>query len=216
MTTTNSYAKFAPNVYVAKCPEAHAKGDCIILTSKYGNETEVEIYNLVKQQDGFFFYSFVRCDGLNSQTRAAMKAERYQGYAHNAMIRSEKYCEAANEGREFLRLAEPIKIGHHSEKRHRALIERNACRMDKAVGEMRKAESYSSKIAYWESMADKIDLSMPESVEFFEFKLAQAKEKHQELKTHPEKRAHAYSLTYAKKDVNEFEKKVKLARLLWA
>lgn len=86
MTTTNSYAKFAPNVYVAKCPEAHAKGDCIILTSKYGNETEVEIHNLVKQQDGFFFYSFVRCDGSNSQTRAAMKAERYQGYAHKRAL----------------------------------------------------------------------------------------------------------------------------------
>ena len=57
--TTNTYAKFAPNVFVAKCTEPHEKGEVIVLTSKYGNETEVVIHNLVKQQDGMYFYSFV-------------------------------------------------------------------------------------------------------------------------------------------------------------
>jgi len=189
----NTYAKLCPNVFVAKCPDAHQKGDVIILTSKYGKETEVEIHNLVKTSEDAYFYSFTRCDGV-----------------------SEQYCEAANEGREFLRLGEPIKIGHHSEKRHRALIERNARRMDKSIEEMRKAESYDGKIAYWEQMAGKIDLSMPESLEFFKFELEKAKEKHQELKDKPELRTHALSLTYAKKAVNELEKKVKLAELLWA
>ncbi|MDU2243949.1 MAG: DUF3560 domain-containing protein [Haemophilus parainfluenzae] len=186
----NTYAKFCPNVFVAKCPDAHQKGDVIILTSKYGKETEVEIHNLVKTSEDAYFYSFTRCDGVNSQVRAEQKAERYQNAANNALKRSEQYCEAANEGREFLRLGEPIKIGHHSEKRHRALIERNARRMDKSIEEMRKAESYDGKIAYWE--------------------------KHQELKDKPELRTHAFSLTYAKKAVNELEKKVKLAELLWA
>ncbi|MDO9963690.1 DUF3560 domain-containing protein, partial [Glaesserella parasuis] len=32
----------------------------------------------------------------------------------------------------------------------------------------------------------------------------------------PEKREHSYSLTYAKKAVNEFKQKVRLAELLWA
>ncbi len=103
-----------------------------------------------------------------------------------------------------------------AKKRHRALIERNARRMDKSIEEMRKAESYDGKIAYWEQMAGKIDLSMPESLEFFKFELEKAKEKHQELKDKPELRTHAFSLTYAKKAVNELEKKVKLAELLWA
>ena len=212
----NTYAKFCPNVFVAKCPDAHQKGDVIILTSKYGKETEVEIHNLVKTSEDAYFYSFTRCDGVNSQVRAEQKAERYQNAANNALKRSEQYCEAANEGREFLSLGEPIKIGHHSEKRHRALIERNARRMDKSIEEMRKAESYDGKIAYWERMAGKIDLSMPESLEFFKFELEKAKEKHQELKDKPELRTHAFSLTYAKKAVNELEKKVKLAELLWA
>lgn len=211
----NTYAKFVPNVFLATCPEPHAKGDIIILTSKYGNEVEAEIHNLVKENDGYYFYSFTRCDGMNSQVRAQQKAERYQGYADNAMRRSNQFCEAANEGHEFLRLGEQIKVGHHSEKRHRALIERNARRMDKAVAEMQKAESYESRIAYWESMAGKIDLSMPESLEYFRFELDKAKKNHSELKAHPEKRAHSYSLTYAKKAVNELEKKVQLAELLW-
>ena len=214
--TINTYAKFAPTVFVAKCSEQHAKGEVITLTSKYGNETEVEIHNLVKQVDGHYFYSFTRCDGVNSQVRAEQKVERYQSYADNAMKRSTQYCEAANEGREFLSLGEPIKIGHHSEKRHRALIKRNHRRMEKSIEEMRKAESYDGKIAYWERMAGKIDLSMPESLEYFAFELAKAKEKHQDLKDHPEKRTHSFSLTYAKKAVNELTKKVQIAELLWA
>ncbi|MDP8189086.1 DUF3560 domain-containing protein [Pasteurella skyensis] len=213
---TNTYTKFAPNVFVAKCPEMHNKGEIITLTSKYGKETEVEIYNFVGQKDGYYLYSFIRCDGLDSQARAKARAERYQTFSNSANKRSEQYFEAAQEGREFLNLFEPIKIGHHSEKHHRALIERNARRMDKSVEEMHKAESYNSKIAYWEAMADKIDLSMPESLEFFKFELSKARKKHKELKDNPEARSHSYSLTYAKKSVNELEKKVKLAELLWA
>lgn len=212
----NTYAKFVPNVFLAKCPEPHSKGDIITLTSKYGKEATVEIYNLVKQQDGYYFYSFTRCDGMNHKKYAEQKVERYQDYAHNAIKRSDKYCEAANEGQEFLRLGEPIKIGHHSEKRHRALLERNARKMDKAVEEQRKAEHYEGKIVYWESMVGKIDLSMPESVDYFKFELDKAKTTHKDLKDNPDKREHSYSLTYAKKAVNELEKKVQLAELLWA
>ena len=212
----NTYAKFCPNVFVAKCADAHQKGDIVTLTSKYGQETDVEIYNLVKTTDDAYFYSFIRCDGVNSQVKAAQRAERYQSYSDNALKRSNKYVKAANEGADFLRLGEPIKIGHHSEKWHRGLIERNARRMDKAVAEQRKAESYEGRIAYWEKMANKIDLSMPESLEYFQYELAKAKEKHQTLRDNPELRSHAFSLTYAKKAVNELEKKVKLAELLWA
>ncbi|MCW9716091.1 DUF3560 domain-containing protein [Avibacterium sp. 21-594] len=211
----NTYAKFVPNVFLAKCAEPHQRGDIVMLTSKYGKETEVEIYNLVKQQDDFYFYSFVRCDGVNRQTHALNKAERYQYCANNAHKRSEQYCEAANEGREFLSLGEPIKVGHHSERRHHALIERNAKRMDKAVEEMQKAEHYEDKIPYWLERAEVIDLSMPESLAYFQFELAKAKENHQDLKDNPEKREHSYSLTYAKKKVNELAKKVELAQRLW-
>lgn len=212
----NTYAKFVPNVFLAKCPDIHTKGEIITLTSKHGKEVDVELHNLVKQQEGYYFYSFTRCDGLNSQTYAQQKAECYQTYSHNAMKRSDSYCRVATEGSEFLRLGEPIKVGHHSEKRHRALFERNARRMDKAVEEQQKAESYEHKIAYWKAMAGKMNLSMPESLDYFKFELDKAKAKHKTLKDNPDKREHSYSLTSAKKAVNDLEKKVRLAELLWA
>lgn len=92
----NTYAKFAPTVFVAKCKDPHQKGEIITLTSKYGNETDVVIHNLVKQDNEFFYYSFIRCDGENSQSYATAKAERYQQYTDNAMQRSKQYWEASN------------------------------------------------------------------------------------------------------------------------
>jgi hypothetical protein len=57
---------------------------------------------------------------------------------------------------------------------------------------------------------------MPESIEFYEYELEKAKMKHEGLKDGSIPRDHSFSLTYAKKEVNEIEKKLKTARLLWA
>ena len=127
--TKNTYAKYCPNVYVAKCPEPHEKGEVIPVTTKYGKDNDSIVFNLVGQKDGFYYYSIVRADGYNVQERAKAKAERYSQWAASAEKKSTQYYEASNEGREFLSLGEPIKIGHHSEKRHRALIDRNWERM---------------------------------------------------------------------------------------
>ncbi|MDC4238451.1 DUF3560 domain-containing protein [Pasteurella multocida] len=211
----NTYAKFAPTVFVAKCTEKYNKGDITTITNKYGNETEIEIHNLVKEQNGFFFYSFVRTDGLDTQERIKRKVERYRKAESSANERSYNWVEKSKEGDSFLSLGEPIKVGHHSEKKHRALIARNARRMDRAVEEMDNAKRFKEKADALERHADKIDLSMPASLEFFSSELEKAKAKHQDLKDNPEKRGHAFSLTYAKKTVNDLEKKVKLAQVLW-
>jgi hypothetical protein len=55
----------------------------------------------------------------------------------------------------------------------------------------------------------------PESIEFFRSKLEDAKQEHEELKKFPEKRLHSYSLTYAKKEVNNMKKNLDLAIKLW-
>ena len=57
---------------------------------------------------------------------------------------------------------------------------------------------------------------MPESLEFYEFELEKAKAKHEGLKNGTIPRSHSFSLTYAKKEVNEIEKKLKLAQKLWS
>ncbi|MFC0994489.1 DUF3560 domain-containing protein, partial [Pasteurella multocida] len=176
---------------------------------------EIEIHNLVKEQNGFFFYSFVRTDGLDTQERIKRKVERYRKAESSANERSYNWVEKSKEGDSFLSLGEPIKVGHHSEKKHRALIARNARRMDRAVEEMDNAKRFKEKADALERHADKIDLSMPASLEFFSNELEKAKAKHQDLKDHPEKREHHFALTYAKKAVNDLEKKVKLAQVLW-
>ena len=88
--------------------------------------------------------------------------------------------------------------------------------MSKCVEFSNIAEAYESKAEYWASKANTINLSMPESLEFYEFELERAKAKHEGLKNGTIERTHSFSLTYAKKEVNELEKKIELAKKLWA
>lgn len=212
----NTYSKFVPNVFLAKCTEKHEKGEAIHVQTKYGKENECIVFNLIVEKDGFYYYSFVRADGFNTQEWAKNKAEKLQNTALNTEKASYKYWEASNEGRDFLALGEPIKIGHHSEKRHRALIERNHNRMSKAVELSKQVEEYENRATYWAAKVNTINLSMPESLEFYEFELEKAKAKHEGLKNGTIERQHSFSLTYAKKELNEIEKKLKLANLLWS
>ncbi|MBO9613396.1 MAG: DUF3560 domain-containing protein [Dyadobacter sp.] len=211
----NTYSKYCPNVFLAKCEEQHEKGSTIILETKYGQEHECIVFNLIYQKDGFFFYSIVRADGFNVQEWAKRKAERLNNASARANSKSTEYWEASHEGKDFLALAEPIKVGHHSEKRHRALIERNHARMDKSVEFSDKAAEYGARADYWERKASTINLSMPESLEFYEFKLEQAIRNHQGMKDGSIERSHSFSLTYAKKEVKELTQKVELAKRLW-
>lgn len=211
----NTYTKYCPNVFCAKCTEPQEKGATITMTTKYGKEHDAIVFNLLGQKDGFYYYSIIRADGMNMQEWAKKRAERLQGFAATAEKKSEQYYQASHEGREFLSLGEPIKIGHHSEKRHRALIDRNWNRMGKSVEFSNKAEQYEGRAEYWERKAKDINLSMPESLEYFEYELEKAKAKHEGLKNGTIERAHGFSLTYAKKEVNEIEKKLKTAQKLW-
>ena len=213
--TKNTYAKYCPNVWVAKCSERHEKGEVIPVTTQYGKENDSIVFNLVAERDGFFYYSIVRADGYNVQERAKAKAERYSNWAASAEKKSNQFYEASQEGKDFLSLGEPIKVGHHSEKRHRALIDRNWNRMGKSVEMSEKAEGHESKADYWERKSKDINLSMPESVEYFEYKVETAKERHEGIKSGKYPRDHSYTLTYAKKDLNEAEKNLATAKKLW-
>jgi len=216
----NTYKKFCPNVFVAQCEEEYKKGDVIMVTTKYGKENEHIVHNFVgytgTKENPMYCYSITRTDGFDNQERARQRVDKLNGYAANAEKRSNAWIKKSNEGKDFLSLAEPIKVGHHSERRHRALIERNWNRMSNAMSELEKAEAYRERTAYWEKMSSKIDLSMPDSLEFFEIQLEEAMEYHKGLKDGTIKREHAYSLTYANKRVKELKSKVDTAIKLWS
>lgn len=212
----NKYTKYAPNVFVAACEQEHQKGDTIHMATKYGDGHEAVVYNsLGKNRNGLNLYSVIRADGFDYKEHCKQKAERRSQWAESAAKKSEELWQASKEGSEFLALAEPIKIGHHSEGRHRALIDRNHKRMGKSIEQDKKAAQHLSKAEYWESKAEQINLSMPESVEYYEHKLEQAQAHHAGLKSGTIPKAHSYSLTYAKKTVNELSKKYEMAQKLW-
>ena len=212
----NTYAKFCPNVFLAKCTERHNRGEEIQVQTKYGKENPSIVFNLIFERDGVCYYAIGRSDGFNAQKFAEKKAERLINASANAEKKSDQYWEASNEGRDFLALGEPIKIGHHSEKRHRALIERNHNRMNKSVELQKVAETYQNRAEYWENRKDIVNLSMPESVEYFEYEVEKSKMYHEGLKNGTIEKSHSFSLTYAKKDLNENEKKLALAKRLWS
>lgn len=208
----NKFKKYCPNVWVAECYKEHEKGEIIELETKYGKEVECEVYNLIARNDEKYFYSIVR---VEEQTYAQRKAERYNNSAVNHTAKSENYLKASEEGKEFLSLGEPIKVGHHSEKRHRALIERNWNRKGKSVEFAEKAKEAERRAEYWENKADEITLATPESLEYFSDQLEKAIAYQKGLKDGSIEREHSYSLTYANKEVKELKKKVEIAKLLW-
>ncbi|MGP1485834.1 MAG: DUF3560 domain-containing protein [Campylobacter sp.] len=207
----NVFKKYCPNVWLAQCDERHEKGEVITLETQYGKEVECEVYNLVDEKNDKFYYSIVRLE----ESYAQRKAEKYKNSQALHQTKSNEWYEKSKEGADFLVLAEPIKIGHHSEKRHRALIERNWQRTGNSVKERAKAEEKARKAEYWEAKAQEINLSMPESLEYFAVQLEKAKAHQKGLKDGTIKRTHSYSLTYATKAVKELEQKLQTARILW-
>ena len=211
----NTYSKFCPNVFVAKCTEPHEKGETITMTTKRGAEHEVIVFNLLYERDDHYFYSIVRADGFNIQEWAQRRADKLRGYAGTAEKKGDHYYKASNKDRDFLSLGEPIKIGHHSERRHRKIIEQAHDNTRKWIEQEDKAKAYQERAAYWDGKADTINLSMPESIDYYQHKLEEEKEKHRKIKSGEVARRHSFDLTYAKKAANEADKNYQLAKRLW-
>lgn len=213
----NTYKKYCPNVYVAKCEEEYQKGDLIVVVTKYGKQNECIVHNLVdRDQDGYFYYSITRVDGYNLQERAKRKAQQYESWALTAEKKSQDCFSKSNRHHDFLAMGEPIKVGHHSERRHRRIIEESHHNMEQSVLHSHKAQSHLQKAEAWRKHQKDINLSMPESLNYYKDKYAKAVKYHSGLKTGKYPREHAYSLSYAKKEVNDLKKKVELAEKLWA
>ena len=212
----NTYAKYVPNVWLAKSELPYEKGQIIEVANKYGKKNDHIIHNLIIEKNGFFYYSITRLDWHDDQYYAEKRAERLRGFAETAERKSDEHYKKSERDRDFLVLAEPIKIGHHSEARHRKAISYARDQFDKSMEFQKKADSYESRVAYWEAKKDKINLSMPESIEYYEHLVEKTTKIHEELKNGDKERRHAFSLTYANKAKKDAEKNLLLARKLWA
>jgi len=112
------------------------------------------------------------------EEKKAARIERYQGYADNAGARSTSAYQRSNAATEGIPFGQPILVGHHSERGHRAAIKRSHQAMDKSVEEGKKS-------AYWAAKAEAaenntaIDSADPEAVT----KLKEKLEKLEKIRT---------------------------------
>lgn len=211
----NTYAKYCPGVFCAKCTEPHQKGDTITMTTRHGSEHDAIVFNLLLEKDGYYYYSVVRANGFNKQEWAKRRADRYANAAINAEKQSDQYYQRSQKDAGFLSLGEPIKVGHHSERRHRRAIDEANNNMRKSVEAQDIAKQRQDRAAYYEKLEDKIDLSMPESIDYYEHLLEEARWQHEGMKNGTIERSHSMSLQYANKRVKDLEDKVKTAKKLW-
>lgn len=207
----NKFVKYCPSVWVVRSDELYEKGDIIEVQTGRGRFVEREIFKRLGERNGSFFYSVI----IVGKSFAEKKAEKYEEFAQRAEERAAAWYEKAQEGREFLALAEPIKVGHHSERRHRALIDRNYRRMGNSVRESELAEEHKRKAEYWRSKKEEINLSMPESLEYFKAELEKAQQIYEGMKNGTIQREHSMSLSYARNKVKKLEKNLNFAKFLW-
>ena len=211
----NVYKKYCPNVFLAESDEELARGDKITMTTKYGKENECIIWNKIFERNGKYYYSITRVDGYNVQERAKQKAEKYNEWKKSAMEKADAHYNASTEAVKDIPFGQPILVDHYSAKKHRAALKKSDDNMRKCVALISKAAEHENKAEYWERMEGKIDLSMPESIEYYAHRLQEAKRIHSGLKDGSIPREYGMQLQYAKNAVNEAQKNYDIALKLW-
>lgn len=107
----NTYSKYVPNVFLAKCSEKHEKGEVIEVTTKYGKENECIVFNLIYEREGFYYYSIVRADGFNVQEWAKQRAERRHDWAQSAGQKVTNISTARTKTKIFFLLESQLRSG---------------------------------------------------------------------------------------------------------
>ncbi|OPA77359.1 DUF3560 domain-containing protein [Campylobacter pinnipediorum] len=208
----NRFKKYYPNVFIAECDESHDKGEIIELTNTYGKTSKHEVFNLIANKNGKFYYSIVR---IEDKSRAQRKAERYRQSEANHELLSSANSHKASQMLADVPMGQPVIVGSSKEAGHRALLKRSDTAMRKSIEQHEKAKEMGEKASYWEEKATEITLAMPESLAHFTDELEKAKEYHQGLKSGKYEKEHSYTVSYANKRVKELDKKVQVATILW-
>lgn len=103
------------------------------------------------------------------EERLEERRERYEKKAANASQRSTAAYQASHAATQHIPLGQPILVGHHSEKRHRAALKRSDNGMRKSITEQRKSEYYAGRAAAVGSAG--IDSTDPDAIRKLMLKL---------------------------------------------
>lgn len=115
------------------------------------------------------------------EERKARKAERYQQYADNAATRRDQHWKAAHDLVKDIPLGQPILVGHHSEKRHRRVIDRSQAHGFAGVEEQERAAKWARRAAAVENDTS-ISRSDPEAIDKLREKVAELQAECDEVK----------------------------------
>ncbi len=97
------------------------------------------------------------------EEKKAARKERYERYAENADKRSQEAYEKARHISSYIPPGQPILVGHHSEKRHRADISRIDNQMRTSINEQKKSEYWADRAASVETNIQ-IDSDDPDAI----------------------------------------------------
>lgn len=115
--------------------------------------------------------------------RRLARAERLRGFAEKREAASDALHADARAQTEMIPFGQPILVGHHSEKRHRAAVDRGWAKMGAAVENDRKADSMASRAASIEAQAAAAIYSDdPDAIERLTEKIAGMEAQREEMK----------------------------------
>jgi len=105
--------------------------------------------------------------------RRAARAERLRGWAEKRAAKADSAYDGAQRAVEGIPFGQPILVGHHSEGRHRAALDRHDGRMRAAIEHTQKAERMNRRADEIERQADRAIYSDdPDAIEALEAKIA--------------------------------------------
>ena len=211
----NIFKKYTAGVYCLQSTNKElSHGDTITITTRRGKEVDAIVWKKLKENDEFAYYSYVREDGFCRSEWTKRKLERAEGAAQKQHDLSNDYYKKAQKGRDFLSLGEPIKVGHHSEKRHRKLIDDNWRNMGKSVEASKKQAQYENKAETLEyKLKKEINLDTPESLELLIQKVDNLELQREKLKQSDN--YETYQLTNLGQNIRRYKKRLETANKLW-
>lgn len=123
---------------------------------------------------------------MNTRERRQRKAERLRDWADRAETRANDHFRQSSMSEEStgIPFGQPILVGHHSEARHRKVIERAEAHGFKGVEESRKAERHEARADGIERQLDNTIFSDDDdAIERLEAKIAKLEAHREELKS---------------------------------
>lgn len=114
---------------------------------------------------------------MTRRERLERRLERRETWSASARAKSDRSLDAASSALDGIEPGQPILVGHHSERHHRAALDRHDSRMRKGLELAEKADLHASKAANLEHQLDRTVFSDDDdAVEKLEARIAEREE----------------------------------------